>query len=521
MKILLRDLCWILPASLGLGLALSLLGSGTWWIGWLAYAFVLMLGLLALTALWRSCGASRMMGFILLLTVILRLGLGMAFSFLLPSYGNDNEVQKTGYIFRDSYTRDIQAWNLASSSRSLWNAFDRSNNSDQYGGMLFFSGTLYRFLSPDSHRPWLIILVGALTAAIGVALAWKAVRKVWGESVAWGAAWIIALYPEAILLGSAQMREPFLITFVGMVFWGAANWPENWRTSVAWLAGGIIGMLLFNPSIAVAAIIIITVWVWIRGKGGSITRWWWIAGSLAVTMLAGFLFLGAVGGSLLIHGGPLENLLNWFRFSAQWDAYLLNLHSGWIQNVFSILPGSLHLPFIIGYGVTQPVLPAAIADPAVWPMRALGILRGLGWYALAPFLIYSLRPIWKMHEKRERLAWLWLLFVTWGWIILSAARAGGDQWDNPRYRAIFLLFQAALAAQTLTWQRVTHDRWLGRFLAVEGVFLALFGYWYAARYTNWLAGQVHLFVIIALIVIISSIILVGGWISDCRRVRRA
>ena len=517
MKTLLRDLRWILPASLGVGLVLSFLGPGTWWIGWSSYAFILLLGLVALSSLWRSCGASRLMGLLLLLTITLRLGVGMAFSYILPTVGNDNEVQNAGYVFRDSFTRDTQAWNLASSSESLWSAFDKSTSSDQYGGMLFLSGLLYRFLSPDAHRPWLVILVGALVAALGVLLAWKAVRKAWGEPVAWGTAWIMALYPEAILLGSSQMREPFLMTFVGMGFWGVVNWLEHRRTSSAWLAGGIAGMLLFNPSIALAAIIIITIWVLIQAKGSRLARVGWIAGGVAVAALAGFIFLGAVGSSLLIQGGPLENLLNWFRFSAQWDAYLLQLRSGWIQNIFGTLPASLHLPFIIGYGIAQPVLPAAIADPAAWPMRVLGIVRGLGWYALLPFLVYSLRPILKMGEKRARSAWLWLWLVTWGWIILSAARAGGDQWDNPRYRLIFLLFQAALAIQAITWQRTSHDRWLWRFLAVEGVFLSLFGYWYAARYTNWQAGQVHIYVIIVLIVIISTGILVGGWIADRRR----
>jgi hypothetical protein len=331
----------------------------------------------------------------------------------------------------------------------------------------------------------------------------------------------MALYPESILLGSAQMREPFLIIFVVMVFWGVVNWSGNWRTSVAWLVGGIAGMLLFNPSIAVLSVILVTIWVWLRKKERRSVRWWWIAGGAAVAFLAVFIFIWAVGDSLPVQGGPLATLLSWLRYSMQWDAYLLELNSGWIQNVFEALPDSLHLPFIIGYGITQPVLPAAIADPAVWPMRTLSIFRALGWYALIPFLVYSLRPILKTEEKSERLAWLWLWLLTWAWIMLSAARAGGDQWDNPRYRVILLLFQAGLAAQTLTWQRATHDRWLGRFLAVEGVFLSLFGYWYAARYTNWQAGQVHVFVIIELIIIISSVILVGGWISDCRRVRRA
>jgi hypothetical protein len=210
-------------------------------------------------------------------------------------------------------------------------------------------------------------------------------------------------------------------------------------------------------------------------------------------------------------------LVNWLRYSAKYGVSVMVQSSGWLQNIFSTLPEPLHLPFVIGYGIAQPVLPAAIADPAVWPMRTLGVLRGVGWYLLVPFLLFSLRSIWKMADKRERLAWLWLWLASWTWIILSSARAGGDQWDNPRYRTILLLFQAALAAQAFTWQRATRDRWLGHLLAVEGVFLVFFGYWYAARYTNWRAGQVHIFFVIAAIVIVSILILVGGWVWDRRR----
>ena len=120
----------------------------------------------------------------------------------------------------------------------------------------------------------------------------------------------------------------------------------------------------------------------------------------------------------------------------------------------------------------------------------------------------------KRQNKRERMAWLWLWLAAWVWIILASAHAGGDQWDNPRYRVILLMFQAALAAYSLLWARRLRDRWLERVLAVEGVFLLFFGYWYIARYTNWRAGQVHIFIVIAAIIIASLFILVGGWVWD-------
>ncbi len=399
---------------------------------------------------------------------------------------------------------------------SFLKTFDKSYSVDQYGGLLLISSMVYRFTSPDAHRPWLILLLTALTAAIGVALAYKAARKVWGDKPALLTGWIMALFPEAILLGSSQMREPFLMTFVAMGFWGVLNWSEDRWRSAAWTIGGVLGLLLFSPGVGVAAILIMAVWFWLRRKERKV-RWWVWAGLLTVVALAAILFTLALRNTYAPQGGILGSLLDWIRFSVNFDVAQAELNSGWLQTVFSVLPGPLHLPFLAGYGILQPVLPAALADPAVWPMRLLGILRGLGWYALLPILVYSLRPILKTADKREKLAWLWLWAASWTWIILASVRAGGDQWDNPRYRVILLLFQAALAAYSLLWQRHVHDRWLGRFLAVEGVFLLFFGYWYFARYRGWNSGQVHIFVIIALIVVFSLIILLGGWIKDRRK----
>ena len=87
-------------------------------------------------------------------------------------------------------------------------------------------------------------------------------------------------------------------------------------------------------------------------------------------------------------------------------------------------------------------------------------------------------------------------------------------------RVIFLLFQAILAAKALTWQRESRDRWLGRLLAVEGVFLALFGYWYTDRYTDWPLWSLSLPIIVMIIIVIAAAILLGGWVWEWRRARR-
>ncbi|MEW6092452.1 MAG: hypothetical protein AB1531_00660 [Chloroflexota bacterium] len=515
-----RDLFWILPSSLALGLILSLLDGGTWWIGWLAYSTLLTFGLLAMAATCRSVGSSRTLLLVLLLALLLRLGLGVAFSFILPPYGNDNEMQDAGYIFRDSYQRDHQAWELAASDAPLWQAFDKSYSTDQYGGLLFVSASLYRTLSPDTHRSWLVILLAALTAAIGVGLAFKAARAAWGDKMAFLTAWILALYPESILQGSAQMREPFLITFIAMVFWGIASRQESRWKSALWMGGGLIGMSLFSPGVAVAVIVILPVWVWLSEKQIRL-HWGWGVGVVGLAVVAALLLWQGLARGSFAGASFIETLGKWLKYTADWDAYLTQRASDGLQPLFDALPESLHIPLVTVYGVAQPFLPAAVFAPGVWPMRTLGILRGLGWYALLPFLLYSLRPILKTTEKHERLPWLWLWLVSWAWILLSSFRAGGDQWDNPRYRVILLVFQAVLAVFALFWARKTRDHWLGRVLLVEGVFLVVFGYWYAGRYSGWLLKSPSFSEAMVIITVIGSLILVGGWLWDCKEKLRA
>lgn len=517
MKVL-KSLVWILPASLSLGALLSLGDGGTWWIGFLAYSLLLSLALSALSALWRRSGSPPALIWMLLLAFCLRLGAGVFFSWALPLYGNDSTVHQAGYIFQDAHTYDSQSWALARSGSPLWLAFDRTSSiEEQYGGLTLLSSLIYRLLSPDLHRPWLILLVTALAGAAAAALAWKGASRAWGERIGWTVGWVMALYPESVLAGASTIREPFLTFFLAAAFATLTGWQANRsRSAWFWMAACFLAALLFSPGAAVFAILVLGAWTWLRRREFRL-RWWWIAAA-ALLGGGGILFLGVlVGGTLEAPAGPLANLVDWLRFSALYSAYETEMQSGWIQTLFKSLPDWLHLPFITAYGVAQPVLPAAITDAAVWPSRLLAILRALGWYALLPLLVYSLRPILKSAEKGMRTPWLWLWLTTWAWIILCSFRAGGDQWDNPRYRLMFLLIQAGLAAFALSWARQTRDRWFGRTLAVEGAALLLLGYWYVARYAKWEAGQVHILVIFALILVTSLLILAGGWIQDHHR----
>jgi hypothetical protein len=77
-----------------------------------------------------------------------------------------------------------------------------------------------------------------------------------------------------------------------------------------------------------------------------------------------------------------------------------------------------------------------------------------------------------------------LSLIVWGWILFTALRGGGDQWDNPRYRAILFLWQAILSGNVWVWWRESKNSWFLRVIAMEIVFLIFFGQWYANRYVH-------------------------------------
>jgi hypothetical protein len=555
MKTLRRDLIWILPIGLGVGLILSLLdvvrtSSSSWWIGWLAYGLVLTLGLTALSALWRSAGgrmpptsaapagastarpAAVTLAWILILTVALRLILGVVLTFILPVAGNGSEAELAGYVLKDAYHRDTQAWQLASSGESLLRAFDKNYSTDQYGGLLALSAIVYRSISPDAHRPWLILLIGAFAYAAGLALAWKAIYKAWGDPkgkdglatrLAVVAGWVLAFYPESVLQGASQMREPFLVAFICMLFWGFVALGDGRRSAWLWLAGGLAGLLLFSPAVAIIALVILGTWAWLRSGKRRIS--WKTAGVtlgvlLTVVLVGLTLLWKALARGYLAGTPPWITFRLWLLEAYSTDVYHIVQQSGWLQQILAAMPEPLHIPFITLTGLIQPILPGTIVDATAWPWHVINVLRSAGWYALVPFLFFGLIAVWKRPAGSERRAWLWMWLFVAGWIVFSSLRAAGDQWDNPRYRVILLLPEALLAALAWAYWRESRNPWLRRILAIEGVFVLLFTYWYVVRAIGWTAGQVHVFVIVGAILALSGLIILGGWIWDWRKARR-
>jgi len=577
-----KDFIYNLPLSLAFGAWFASVQAGNWWVGFTSFSFLFLLSfsLLKLSinyfrdvtlpkkhqddrsgsegslppksetlrsqrALPQSdmiVGGGKSIAWIIVLAFALRLFVGVGVHLGLPVYGHEDEDDQAGYVFTDAHLRDDQAWALASSDRPILDAFSKKFASDQYGGLLAFSAFVYRYLSPDAQRPLMLILLSAIVAALGVPFLWKGTRQVFGEKVAFAAVWIFALYPESILLGSSAMREPYLLMFSAMAFWGFVEWrgaglplrgfrdtseksTHSTRSAILiWLGIGLLGMLLVSPAVALAHLIIFAGWIFFTNERRGFS--WKSVLVFVVIFGVGLLFLSA---SLNRSGqfdstSPLRVVNDWLKLTVKWDAYQLERSSGWVQKLFDEMPEWMRLPFVATYGILQPVLPAAIFEPTNLIWQVIYLLRSAGWYVLLPALIMSFgaaagqghRPERVEGSNQKRNLILWLSLLAWTWILLAALRGGGDSWDNPRYRTILFVWEAILGGVTWVWWRETRNAWFKRVVWCEVVFLLVFTQWYASRYLHW-GGQLPFAIMIGLIVVLWGIILGLGWWLDKKR----
>jgi hypothetical protein len=520
-RILISPRFWLMSAAvLVTGALLSALNGADWLRGWLAYSLLIGIGVGSLAFAWRKLTPDRPAASAAITAFIIRLVIGAALTLLLPVIGyTDNAEHQAGYVFTDAYNRDNQAWELATSDEPLSAAYSGDYDSDQYGGLLGLSALLYRVLSPDAHRPMLLLVLNASAAAWGVLVLWSTSKSWFGDKAAVFAAWAFAIYPESVLLASSQMREALIIPAVALTMFAYAQYRSRQRGWWAWLAIAALILFPIQPLAGFAALgVLMGFWLFDSAnlQGLSQRRGWLTAGIILAVGAVVLIVAGAILANLpSVQGaGPFGTLLTWLRNNFTFQTYLAERASGMLQNLLDGLPEQLHWLVILVYGIAQPVLPAMVGDPdAIWVMRLIGVLRAAGWYALVPFLVYGMMGMLRLRGEPRRWQLLWVSLVGWAWIAISALNAGGDQWDNPRYRTMLLAWLALLAGWAWSWARQRKDAWLGRWLAVEGVFVLMFTEWYLGRYYP---GFPHLDIQVMIIatLTITALILGGGWLWD-------
>lgn len=461
------------------------------------------------------------LGTVFMIAFLLRLLAGAAWFQLIPVYGHGTPEEQAGYIMSDAYTRDRTAWDLATSEKPLARAFQGVyRKADQYGGLLFISSLIYRTVGGVQHQPLIMMLVSAAFSSLAVIFTWGFARRAWSERVAGVAAWGLALYPETILLGSSQMREAYTITLAAMAFYGLVRYQQEHNlSSLAWILIPWLAYLAFSPPFA--AILLLGLGITALFARPAKTshrripqRWLWIA-ILSLVILA-TIGLWISWRALAPEGitNPIDLVNWWLRKSAAWQAYQSERASGWMQKIFDGTPELFHIPILVGYGILRPFLPAAViasSSSPLWPW--ITIWRAAGWTILLGMLLYASLRSWNRKDN-DRIAQALTLF-TWLVIVIASFRGGGDQDDNPRYRAAFACIQIALAAWAWVSYRQTRDVWFRRAITILGLILAWFFPWYLRRYTTFEWPIENLFLTLGLGLVSSLLYLI--W--DLRRTR--
>mgnify|MGYP001358308663 CR=1 FL=1 len=493
------DLLLSLLSGLVLGGILSGFCVGNFWQSFFAFSLFSWVGLFALIRAWRFFGAQRSLAILMAVALFLRLAVAVIGSSGLPKWGYNNEVNKAGFFYSDAYDRDKVAYQLAVSDKALFTAFTMHESVDQYGGLLFISALIYRTFSPDQARPLLISLLAALVSTLGIAFFWSALQKRWSLKISNTAAWILAIFPDAVLLGSSQMREPFLIALICIAFWAILDWQAHpLRTILITLPILGLSCLFSVPAGGIFAAIL----------ASTIVLEWSLSQKNSSLRKVGLFTLIVVGLAALA-GGWL-----WLRSTLYYDSYTTMMDSGFVQDLLRRKIGvQWMIPFTSVYGLTQPLLPAAIMEPSIAIWKTIAILRGFGWYTALPLLLFAFFAVFKADTKESR--WLLTLYslVFLLWVVVSSVRAGGDLWDNPRYRYILLPFMALLISWAIYHYRHFRSAWLWRWIAVVFVFLTFFMILYVCRYTgiHFIFSFTQTIFIIALL---TFVILAGGLIWD-------
>jgi len=484
----------------GLAFALAWVSSGyTSLAGWFPFLVVVVAGAGMLWFGWwlvRKETPPGWLGGLLIAAALLRLGVGVIWFSGLPVWGYGSPAELNGYVMSDAYDRDRSAWDLSQSEKPLVKAFQGGyRRYDQYGGLLFMSAAVYRFLPGETHPPLLIVTLTAAFSSLAILFTWAFARRAWNSEAAAIAAWLLVFYPEAVLIGSSQMREAFTISLAAAAFYGLLLYlQERSWSGLVWVLAALLLCLPFSPPFAGLLLLMLVILAIaaapdvILGQLRGQPRLWVVLALLAVLVLAGLWF---TWGNFAPEGvsNPFELVSWWVKKSADWQAYLSERASGWVQKIFDSTPEWTHAPMLLVYGIVQPFLPAALSDATgalIW--RAIAVWRAVGWTLLLVFLIYApLRALRRVDVRGEdgieniRLV-LGISLVVWLGILVASYRGGGDQWDNPRYREAFAVLQVALAAWALAAQRVRHDPWLRRALVGAVLILAWFLPWYLRRY---------------------------------------
>lgn len=470
---------------------------------WGTWLFTSLFFLLLIYLIQKS-EVTKFLTWVVGISLFLRLGLGLITTENLIDWGYDQEPYQSGYLFKDAYSRDNQAWDLAISDQPIWAAFSNDFFTDQYGGLLALSSLIYRLFTPDAHFQINIIFFVTMINVIGIlflALGLREKNKDIGFSPSSKIIILIfSFYPDAVLFSASQMREPILLGISACLFWIIHKQKIKIWNRFALFSLFTIFLLLISLKIGIFIIFSFLIWMLFQPYRKQIK----VLNSKIIILPVVVIVIIALFFSS-----------KWILEAGKWDALLLERNSGFVQYIVSIIGSRYRLLFASIYGLFQPVLPAALIEPSKLFWKILNSFRALGWYLMIPILVYGIVYFFRENEKFKKFEYLFIWSFSVFWIMLSSIRAGGDMWDNPRYRLSFLIFIAYIIGVAFYHGWKTKDHWLTRIFIAELVFVLFFLQWYISRYTG-LFENLTFFQMVFVLSIIFGIILITGILKEVK-----
>jgi hypothetical protein len=470
---------------------------------WGTWLFTSLFFLLLIYLIQKS-EVTKFLTWVVGISLFLRLGLGLITTENLIDWGYDQEPYQSGYLFKDAYSRDNQAWDLAISDQPIWAAFSNDFFTDQYGGLLALSSLIYRLFTPDAHFQINIIFFVTMINVIGIlflALGLREKNKDIGFSPSSKIIILIfSFYPDAVLFSASQMREPILLGISACLFWIIHKQKIKIWNRFALFSLFSIFLLLISLKIGIFIIFSFLIWMLFQPYRKEIK----VLNSKIIILPVIVIVIIALFFSS-----------KWILEAGKWDALLLERNSGFVQYIVSIIGSRYRLLFASIYGLFQPVLPAALIEPSKLFWKIINSLRALGWYLMLPILVYGIVYFFRENEKFKKFEYLFIWSFSVFWIMLSSIRAGGDMWDNPRYRLSFLIFIAYIIGVAFYHGWKTKDHWLTRIFIAELVFVLFFLQWYISRYTG-LFENLTFFQMVFVLSIIFGIILITGIVKEVK-----
>jgi len=520
---LVKPLLGILLTNLALALLLAFTANRFRSIeGWGNFCVALAIASLLLWSGWRIHRAEHppcWLGGLLVGAAVLRLALGALWFVALPTVGFGSPAERSGYVMADAYNRDRAAWRAAKNDLPLSKLIRGRvyRKVDQYGGLLLLSTAYYRLLGGQTHHPLLMIVLTASFSSLAVLFVWGMGNSAFGERVANLAAWLIALYPEAVLLGSSQMREAFLIPLAALSLYGLLRWRRDrqWQGAALCVGGLLLTYPFSPPSSALLLFALLSVLV-IGGDGGILRhKRVWLAIVLLLLLIAVGIWVSWGRYAPQKYTNPFSVAAWWFKISAGLQTHLSIQDSGWMQKIARPLPEWARFSLMTFYGVSRPLLPAALIAQSEKPFwQAIAIWRAVGWTILLVFLVVAplitLRRATSLSHSQRKLV-IALSFAVWVGILVASMRGGADLWDNPRYRTLLSAPQVVLAAWAWVRYRQHQERWIKHAAVALGLILLWFVPWYLRRYTSFSWPLSDFFLTLGLGVASALIYLVLAW----------